>query len=135
MLQIKKRKDGKRKWRFMTTICFYQDTRHRQPLIWIRDVCSIGYLSDRNDGMTELRINGYAQVAQILKDLLPFLQFKKIQANALYDASCILMNSKNLSEEDLRKLVKYMILIQENNYKTKSKRGEGELLKILDLTP
>ena len=32
MLQIKKRKDGRLKRRFMCTICFYQDSRHEKPL-------------------------------------------------------------------------------------------------------
>jgi len=35
MLQIKKRKDGKLKRRFMATVCFYQDSRHEKPLSWI----------------------------------------------------------------------------------------------------
>ena len=38
MLQIKKRKDGKSKIRFMLTICFYQDTRHEKPLYWIQNI-------------------------------------------------------------------------------------------------
>src|SRR3989344_7632399 len=90
MLQIKKRKDGRAKMRFMSTICFYQDSRHREPLSWIRESFGIGYLSDRNDGITELRINGFKQVRDILKNLLPFIKFKKNQAEALYKASDIL---------------------------------------------
>lgn len=62
MLQIKNRKDGKSKIRFMSTICFYQDTRHERDLFWIRKVLGKGYFHQRNDGMSELRINGYASV-------------------------------------------------------------------------
>ena len=83
MLQIKRRKDGKKKWRFMCTICFYQDSRHEKSLYWIKKILGIGYLSKRNDGMTELRINGFKQVRDILKDLIPFIKFKKDQASAL----------------------------------------------------
>lgn len=57
MLQLKKRSDSKRSIRFMSTICFYQDTRHKDTLDWIKGTFGIGYLSDRKDGMTELRIN------------------------------------------------------------------------------
>ena len=67
MLQIKKRKDGKLKRRFMCTICFYQDSRHEKSLYWIRKVLGIGYVSRRNDGMTELRINGFKQTKEILE--------------------------------------------------------------------
>jgi hypothetical protein len=78
MLQLKKRKDGKSKARFMATICFYQDTRHQEGLAWIRSIFNIGYLSHRKDGMSELRINGYQQVKNILTLLQPFVRFKKL---------------------------------------------------------
>ena len=97
MLQIKKRSDGKIGIRFMPTICFYQDTRHESPLVWIRDVFGIGYFSRRNDGMSELRINGYKKVAQILTELSPYIRFKKIQAKALVTA-CNILSSKKFSE-------------------------------------
>src|SRR5437773_189326 len=100
MLQIKKRKDGKLKKRFMSTICFYQDTRHEKHLFWIREILRIGYISRRNDGMTELRINGYGQTRDILKELLPYIKFKKVQARALFTAA------KLLSEVEFRTLNK-----------------------------
>src|SRR3989344_8239114 len=121
MLQIKKRKDGKLKRRFMCTICFYQDSRHEKSLYWIKSIFRIGYISHRNDGMTELRINGYKQVKNILQELLPFIKFKKEQAKALYNATNVLLNSKNslLNKNDLLRLVKYILIIQNNNYVTK----------------
>jgi hypothetical protein len=137
MLQIKKRKDGKRKLRFMSTICLYQDSRHEEPLYWIRDVLGIGYVSRRNDGISELRINGYKQVSKILKNLSPFIQFKKKQTLALLDASKILMkcNINELSVNDLKKVVEHILIIQNENYVTKKKRTKNELYKALDLTP
>lgn len=137
MLQIKKRPDGKSKLRFMCTICFYQDSRHEIDLIWIRKILGIGYLSCRNDGMSEIRINGFTQVKAILNDLMPYLRFKRHQAKALYKAACLLDRKtlRHLTENDLRKLVKYIITIQTHNYATKHKRNEAELLRILGLTP
>ena len=137
MLQLKKRSDSKRGIRFMTTICFYQDTRHEKTLYWIKKVLGIGYISKRNDGMTELRINGYSQIAKILKDLLPFVKFKKIQANALCKACNILSKTKfsKLSKNQLVKLVDLILVIQNENYITKKKKTKAELYKFLDLTP
>jgi len=136
MLQIKKRKDGKSKRRFMCTICFYQDSRHEKPLYWIRRILGIGYLSRRNDGMSELRINGFKQVRDIIKDLLPFIRFKKEQAKSLLKAADLLTKkSGNLSKNDLFKLVDCIVVIQKNNYATKKKKTRKDLLKILDLTP
>ena len=137
MLQIKKRKDGRLKRRFMCTICFYQDSRHEKPLHWIRNILGIGYVSRRNDGMTELRINGFIQTRNILKSLLPFLRFKKNQAQAFYKAADLLSKKRSscLTRSELLRLVKYIIVIQSNNYMTKRKKTKEELLKILDLTP
>ena len=133
MLQIKKRHDGKRKWRFMATICFYQDSRHESPLSWIRSVLGIGYVSKRNDGMSELRINGFKQVQDILKKLMPFIKFKDEQAKALYYATEILTKAQDL--KSLKKLIDCVLKIQEHNYAAKRKKTKQELYSLLDLTP
>ena len=137
MLQLKKRSDTKRAIRFMTTICFYQDTRHEKALYWIQKVLGIGYISNRNDGMTELRINGYKQIGSILKSLLTYIRFKKLQAHALLEACEILSNTKfsKLTKKQLAKLIDLILVIQSENYVTKRKKTKSELYKILDLTP
>lgn len=137
MLQIKKRADGKNKIRFMATICFYQDTRHQKDLLWIQKVLGIGYLSKRNDGMSELRINGFTTVREILKNLMPNIRFKKIQAKALFESCTILSKTKfsMLDRKQLTKLVRLILVIQNQNYVTKKKRTRSELFQILGLTP
>ena len=137
MLQLKKRSDTKRAIRFMTTICFCQDSRHEKTLYWIQKVLDIGYISKRNDGMTELRINGYKQIESILKSLLPYIRFKKLQASALLQACEILSGTKfkKLTKKQLVKLVELILVIQSENYVTKRKKTKKELHKILGLTP
>ena len=137
MLQIKKRKDGKSIIRFMTTICFYQDTRPAKTLHWIREILNIGYLSARRDGITELRINGYQQVRDILRGLLPFIRFKKTQAVALHAAAVILSGNayKTLDSKTIKTLVGFILVIQGANYATKVKRTKAEFYKVLGLTP
>ena len=136
MLQIKKRKDGKSKRRFMCTICFYQDSRHEKPLHWIRQILGIGYLSGRNDGMSELRINGFKQVRDIIRDLSPFIRFKEKQAKAMLKAADLLTKkSSQLGKDDMLKLINHIIAIQDSNYVTKKKKTRKDLLDILDLTP
>ena len=137
MLQVKSRSDTKRGVRFMATICFYQDTRHEKPLYWIRERLNIGYISRRNDGMTELRINGFEQVRNILIDLQPFIRFKAKQAQAMIRA-CDLLSKKfirELSKRELRQLVEFTFLIRKENYKSRSQLTKEELNRILSLTP
>ena len=137
MLQIKKRKDGISKFRFMSTICFYQDTRHEKELFWIKKILGKGYFHQRNDGMSELRINGYVSVKNILDLLVPFIRFKKIQAEALFEACTILSSKKYklLDREQKVKLADLILVIQKENYVTKKKKTRDELLRILNLTP
>ena len=135
MFQIKKRKDGnKSRHRFMLTICFYQDSRYEKPLFWIRDVLEIGYISRRTDGITELRINGYKQIESILEDLLPFLKFKRRQAEMILE-SAKLLQKREFTDTILRRLVDYIVQIQKENYTTRKKRNKKQLLKILGLSP
>ncbi|MCX6810626.1 MAG: hypothetical protein NTY30_02745 [Candidatus Berkelbacteria bacterium] len=137
MLQIKRRSDSKLGWRIMATICFYQNSSHKESLAWIQAKLQAGYLSNRNDGITELRINGFRKVAEILAKLIPFIRFKKIQANALHAASKLLSKKsfKHLSIDEKCLLVSAIFAIQNNNYKSASKKCKNELIKILDLTP
>lgn len=133
MIQIKRRSDNGN-FRFMLTICLYQDTRHEKPLLWMKNKFGIGYISRRNDNITELRINGYAQVERIITLLKPYMKFKKIQAGVLLKSAKILQK-KNMSEKDHRKLVDNILIIQSENYATKKKKSKEELLKVLGLTP
>ncbi len=137
MLQIKKRNDGKTKFRFMCTICFYQDSRHEAELFWIKKILGIGYLSRRNDGMSELRINGITQIKNILNQLIPYIRFKKQQAVALYKAASVLEGKRiaDFTQSEFKEIIGSIIIIQNNNYVTRKKKTELELFKILGLTP
>ena len=137
MLQVKRRSDTSRGVRFMATLCFYQDTRHATPLLWMREILGIGYVSSRKDGMTELRINGFASVRKVLTLLSPYLRFKTVQADALAKACSILEEKKmrELSETDLRELVDLIFVIKEKNYKSSQTLTKELLLNRLNLTP
>lgn len=137
MLQIKKRKDSSIGVRFMVTICFYQDTRHEGPLYWIRNTLGIGYVSRRNDGMSELRINGFERVGKIIDQLMPFIRFKEKQA-AVLQSACELLSRKSfekLSQHEKKQLMELMLTMQIENYQSRGKKSKAEIKKILNLTP
>ena len=87
--------------------------------------------------MTELRINGYKQVHDVMESLQPYIKFKKIQTRALKKACEILLDTKlrMLNNVQLVKLVDLILLIQKENYVTKKKKTKDELLLMLGLTP
>ncbi len=136
MLQIKKRSDTSRGYRFMATICFYQDARHEEPLHWMREVLGIGYVSKRSDNISELRINGFKQVREILTQMQPYIRFKAVQAEAMITACMILEKGINtLSKKDLLMLANLVLVIQNENYKASRKKTKEEILTLLNLTP
>jgi len=137
MLQLKLRSDSNQGVRFMATICFYQDTRHEHPLLWMQEILECGYLSRRRDGMTELKINGFAKVKNILLLLQPYIRFKEVQAVALV-AACTLLEQKfirDMKPIELRQLVDLMFEIKAQNYKSHSVISKNDVLKKLGLTP
>ncbi len=136
MLQVKKRSDVKKGWRLMATICFYQDSRHDKPLYWIRKQLDIGYISKRNDGITELRINGYEQIIKILGKLVPFIRFKKRQTKLMIECLRFLrVKGKDLVTQDYYKIINWLLSIQNFNYQSPYKKNRRDLLKIFGLTP
>lgn len=137
MLQLKKRKDSSRGVRFMATICFYQDSRYAKDLHWIRTVLGYGYIAVRKDGMTELRINSFSQVYEVLELLLSYIRFMKIQAKALRNACAILMANtfRTLSAIDIQNIVSAVLVIQQENYQSRNKKTKEEYYASLGLTP
>ena len=137
MLQVKTRRDTTRGVRFMATICLYQDTRHAKPLLWVREIFSIGYISNRKDGITELRINGFTSVKNVLIQLLPYVRFKQVQVKALLQACEILEKQTvgKLSTAQLQTLVDLVFVIRDHNYKSNRVLTKEILLHRLGLTP
>ncbi len=118
----------------MFTICFYQDSRHKKPLEWIKNKIGIGYLSERSDGITELRINGFNAVRKMLIALKPYVKFKSVQIKIMLKILSLIGN-KNFVQLDKRTRLKTADLIsdlREQNYKSgKRKFNRVELRKIL----
>ena len=83
MLQMHRRKAGEETFRVKTVICFYQDSRHIDKIKWIKEVLDCGYIYTRRDHISELRIEGFQRVFEVLVNLKPYLRFKKKQVNLM----------------------------------------------------
>ena len=127
MIQFKRRNDNE-KLRVMFTICLYQDTRHNKPLYWIQKQLKIGYISERKDNITELRINGYNSVGKILRILQRYIQFKKKQVSLIPKAIEILENNK-CSKNTLLKIAKISDEVAKENYFSSQRKYTYEYVK------
>ena len=85
MLQLHRRDSGKDVFRVKTVICFYQDSIHLKEIKWVKKVLGCGYVYTRNDHISELRVEGFQRVFEVLEALEPYLKFKKKQVNLMLD--------------------------------------------------
>ena len=86
MLQIKPREDCRYGFRLYSTVCLYQDSSQQLELQWIADQLQVGYLSKRNDGMLEYRIDGHERVENFLDAIKQHVRFKKRQVEFMLAA-------------------------------------------------
>ena len=75
-VQFQPRKDS---FRVRAIISLAQKWGKEEELDWIRKQLGIGYLYQRNDRITELKIEGHESVERILRQLQPYILFKKKQ--------------------------------------------------------
>ena len=134
MVQVKHRNGTARGWHLMFTICLYQDTRHEEPLYWIRGILGIGYISRRNDGMSELRINGVASAQRILVLLHPYIRFKKKQTEIILQITETLQEKRyfrDLSYNDRLAVADLIADLKEENYRSRSSFTREKLRAVL----
>lgn len=112
MLQLHRREAGKNSFRIKTVICFYQDSRHHQELDWFKSILGCGYLYKRNDHISELRIEGFQKVFEVLTKLEPYLRFKRKQASLMLELIPKLQQKTVLKAE----IVVWINKMREYNY-------------------
>lgn len=133
MVQVKNRRGTPRGWRLMCTLCFYQDSRHKEPLTWIQNTLGIGYIAHRNDKITELRINGYREIEAILELLKPYVKFKAHQTDITLRILKKLNGKRfvDLSRKDRLIIAENIIRLRGENYKAHRRRYSDEELRNL----
>ena len=77
MLQLVYRHDYLLGYQIRSSIVFYQKTRYRKYLEWLKSKLKFGYLRNRKDNITEYTIVGHEEVEAILTLLKPYLRLKK----------------------------------------------------------
>ena len=128
MLQFRKREGMKFKYRVKTTICFYQHQKHKLILEQFKQMIGFGYVYDRNDGMTEYRIEGHQRVKALLTWLLPYLRFKQYQAKQLLKAVRILQN-RPFSVNDLLVICKMADQVSKANNAPRQRKHKYSSVK------
>lgn len=129
-IQFQPRKDSRFGFRVRAEISFAQKTGHDRPMLWIREKIGIGYIYNRNDGMSELKIEGFTTVKSILESMQPFIRFKEKQVTLVLKALSLLdKKSKDVTFEDLILVAEIADQISKNNYVTVKKKYTASFIK------
>ena len=124
-LQLQPRENVKLGFRVRAIISFAQKTGHDQELSWIRKQLKIGYLYYRNDGMSELKVEGFERVEKILLEISPYVRFKRKQVKLVLKALTFLKSNP----EKIYEIAKISDKISGLNYVTVKKRYTSEKVK------
>ena len=58
------------------SVCFYQNTGHRDHLEWLQHTMNMGYIRDRDGNMSDYTIVAHKDVRWILTELQPYVRLK-----------------------------------------------------------
>ena len=131
MFQLIERKDYIYGYQIRASICFYQDSNHKEGLKWLKEKIGYGYIRDRNDGISDYTIVGYDKVEEMLKMVKPYVVFKAVRvARALELLSAIKENPKPAPEQLIRlaKLVDSFAVLNYSKKKTNNAARVEEFL-------
>ena len=124
-LQLQPRANASLGFRIRAILSFAQKTGHAGELSWIRNQLGIGYIYARNDGMTELKIEGFERVYKILKQLAPYTRFKKKQVALVLEGLAILRQDPGA----ILKIARIADQISSFNYATTRKKYTSDFIK------
>lgn len=116
-VRLKPHKDHRYKFQVCPYIVFYQSSQNRKILEKIDKFLRLGYLRDRNDGMTEYVIGNYANIIQFMNWIEPYVISKKQHFKLMRR----ILEQKELikNKNDFIKLVKLIDQFQKINYSKK----------------
>ena len=134
MLQLKPRTRSKFGVRVKTVLAIYQDSKMKKEMEWLHNELGVGYLYERNDHITEIRVEGHQRVREILTKLLPHLRFKKPQAELIISAIKHMQGKGIKTRKDLQIIADLSDKISSCNYSSPKRKYTSEYV-MKNLSP
>jgi len=133
MLQLISRPDYFLGYQIRASIVFYQKSKFKDFLYWLKSNFKVGYIRDRRDDISEYTIVGFEAVEGVLKLLKPYLRLKKKQAELALEIinKTPLKKRKIYTPELLLELAKEVDKFIDLNYSKKRKNTSIEIENFL----
>ncbi len=81
IFQLARRYDYVYGFQIRASVCFYEHTRGKAGLEWLKQQLGCGYIRDRAGSMSDYTIVGWSAVKRVLELIQPFTIFKREQVN------------------------------------------------------
>jgi hypothetical protein len=81
IFQLVRRRDYVYGYQIRVSVCFYQSTRDKAGLEWLKQQLGCGYIRDRAGAMSDYTIVGSPHVRRVLELVAPFVVFKREQVD------------------------------------------------------
>ena len=127
--QIVSRPDYKLKFQIRSSIAFYQDTKNKEILEWLKEIFEAGYIRHRKTGISDYTIVEPKEVYRILKLLQPYVKLKKKQVEIGIEILNKLESEK--SKENFLEICKLVDKFKELNYSKKRTMTHEVVKKFL----
>jgi hypothetical protein len=85
IFQLVRRADYVYGYQIRASVCFYQNTRGRAGLEWLKGQLGCGYIRDRAGSMSDYTIVGWLGVKRVLELVRPYTVFKRQQVERALD--------------------------------------------------
>lgn len=132
MLQLVYRKDYKFGYQIRASIVFYQNSKYRNFLFWLKEKFKVGYIRDRKDNISEYTIVGIMHVKDILLQLKPFIKLKGSQLQlTLKIISQMPKTGRQMTADSLYKLSLEVDKFLELNYSKKRTNTSEKVREFL----
>lgn len=129
MIQLRERKECKLLFRVKTLVILYQDTRYLSILKDIQSILGFGYVYERNDHMSELRIEGHLHVFHFLSAIRPYVKFKTQQVRYMLQALKLLQ--KKYSLQEFLEICDLADQVSASNYSSKRRKYTAEYVRTV----
>lgn len=130
-LQLVRRKDYKFGFQVRASVVFYQKRANKRILNWLLHKFRVGYLRDRNDGLSEYTIVGLKEVQKILLELEPYLILKRKQAKLALRIISRFEGIDEITSGFLLRIAKEVDKFEKINYSKKRVNTTAVLRKFL----
>ena len=139
MFQLIERKGYIYGYQIRVSVCFYQDSSHKEGLKWLRERIGYGYIRDRNDGVSDYTIVGPERVREVLVMVKPYVVFKAAHVARALELLDAMEEKRKPNVKEFLALAKLVDSYANLNYSKKKKNNAVKVAEYLDrkglLTP